>query len=168
MSKNVTPASRAAATTSTHGHATPQGTPTDDHAGTQSADANDHTPRAGAEAQAPGLARAMRRLGAANVVITGGHRAVGSDLFYDGATFTELDGARHPGGATHGSGCTHSAVLAAQLALGATPLEAARTARAIAAEAIGAGLRGLGGGEGPVDVLGAWRRGGGPTPCRLP
>ena len=44
-----------------------------------------------------------------------------------------IPGERHPDGAAHGSGCTHSSALAAHLALGATPLEAARAARRIAA-----------------------------------
>jgi hydroxymethylpyrimidine/phosphomethylpyrimidine kinase len=65
----------------------------------------------------------------------------------------EIDGERHPDGAAHGSGCTHSSVLAAQLALGHAPLDAARTARRIAGEAVAAGLRDVGAGAGPVDVL---------------
>jgi hydroxymethylpyrimidine/phosphomethylpyrimidine kinase len=44
-------------------------------------------------------------------------------------------------------------VLAAQLALGHAPLEAAHTARRIAGEAVAAGLRDVGAGAGPVDVL---------------
>ncbi len=88
------------------------------------------------------------------VVVTGGHTEAGADLFFDGARAVEIEGPRHPEGASHGSGCTHSSVLAAQLALGRTPLEAARAAREIAAEAVGAGLRDLGEGAGPVDVLG--------------
>lgn len=103
------------------------------------------------------LARALHGLGAACVVITGGHRSSGADLFFDGADVTELAGPHHPGGAGHGSGCTHSAVLAAQLALGMSRLDAARLARAIAAEAVGHGLRELGDGDGPVDVLGGRR-----------
>jgi hydroxymethylpyrimidine/phosphomethylpyrimidine kinase len=48
-------------------------------------------------------------------------------------------------------------LLAAQLALGATPLQAARTARALTAEAVRDGLRDVGAGAGPVDVLGLAR-----------
>ena len=74
------------------------------------------------------------------------------------ATDLELiEGPRHPGGAAHGSGCTHSSALAARLALGDTPLEAARAARQIASEAVANGLRDLGSGAGPVDVLGTVR-----------
>jgi hydroxymethylpyrimidine/phosphomethylpyrimidine kinase len=45
-------------------------------------------------------------------------------------------------------------VLAAQLALGRTPLQAARTARMLAGRAVADGLRDIGVGAGPVDVLG--------------
>lgn len=103
------------------------------------------------------LVRALHALGPRNVVVTGGHRETGSDLFYDGALLTELHGARHPDGAAHGSGCTHSSTLAARLALGDEPLAAARHARAVAADAVRDGLRELGGGAGPVDVFGLAR-----------
>jgi hydroxymethylpyrimidine/phosphomethylpyrimidine kinase len=86
-------------------------------------------------------------------VVTGGHLD-GADRFFDGEQLVEIDGPRHPDGASHGSGCTHSSALAARLALGDTPLEAARVARAIAAEAVANGLRELGSGAGPVDALG--------------
>jgi hydroxymethylpyrimidine/phosphomethylpyrimidine kinase len=104
------------------------------------------------------LARALHALGPDNVVVTGGHRDTATDLFFDGATLTELPGERHPDGAAHGSGCTHSATLAARLALGDHPLAAARHARAVAAAAVADGLRGLGVGAGPVDVFGLARR----------
>ena len=86
-------------------------------------------------------------------MVTGGHRTEATDLFFDGKRFVELPGERHPDGASHGSGCTHSSALAANLALGRDPLEAAREAKRIAAEAVRDGLRGLGEGAGPVDVL---------------
>ena len=57
-------------------------------------------------------------------------------MFYDGERLVEIPGERHPDGAAHGSGCTHSSVLAAQLALGLEPLEAARRAQAMAAAAV--------------------------------
>jgi hydroxymethylpyrimidine/phosphomethylpyrimidine kinase len=101
------------------------------------------------------LARAIHELGPDVVVVTGGHREEATDLFFDGERFAELPGERHPDGASHGSGCTHSSALAANLALGREPLEAAREAKRIAAEAIRDGLRGLGKGAGPVDVLGS-------------
>jgi hydroxymethylpyrimidine/phosphomethylpyrimidine kinase len=105
------------------------------------------------------IARRIHALGPDAVVITGGHRAAGTDLFYDGAQFAEIPGERHPDGAAHGSGCTHSSALAALLAGGETPLDAARGARAVASEAVRDGLRSIGGGPGPVDALGIARRG---------
>jgi hydroxymethylpyrimidine/phosphomethylpyrimidine kinase len=105
------------------------------------------------------LAQALHALGPAYVVVTGGHRESATDLFFDGTTLTELPGERHPDGAAHGSGCTHSSTLAARLALGDSPLEAARHARRVAAQAVADGLRDLGKGAGPVDVFGLQRRG---------
>ncbi|HEX2392541.1 MAG TPA: bifunctional hydroxymethylpyrimidine kinase/phosphomethylpyrimidine kinase [Solirubrobacterales bacterium] len=100
------------------------------------------------------LARAVHALGPGAVVVTGGHSVELVDLFFDGERLVEIPGPRHPDGAAHGSGCTHSSALAAYLARGEEPLEAARRARQIASEAVGAGLRELGSGPGPVDVLG--------------
>ena len=99
----------------------------------------------------------MLALGPAIVVLTGGHRERASDLYLarDGdGLLVEIEGERHPDGAAHGSGCTHSSVLAAQLALGRDPLQAARIARAMTGEAIAHGLRDVGAGAGPVDVIG--------------
>ena len=93
------------------------------------------------------------------MVITGGHREQAIDLFYDGDHLEPIPGERFPDGAAHGSGCTHSSALAAYLALGRSPLQAARAARAITAAAVRDGLRGLGRGPGPVDVLGLTTRG---------
>ena len=100
------------------------------------------------------LARALHALGPDVVVITGGHRAEITDVLFDGDAVHLIAGERHPDGAAHGSGCTHSSSIAAHLALGHTPLEAARAARAIAGEAVRDGLREIGRGPGPVNVLG--------------
>ena len=114
---------------------------------------------AGAEVGQATLARSLVDLGPDAVVVTGGHTAEGLDLFYDGERLEALDGERHPAGAAHGSGCTHSSTLAAQLAHGLDPLEAARVARRVASEAVRDGLRGIGAGAGPVDTFGILRRG---------
>ena len=106
------------------------------------------------------LARQLHRLGPHAVVVTGGHRDEVTDAFYDGTTLETLSGPRHPDGAAHGSGCTHSSALAAHLALGHTPLEAARAAREVASEAVRDGLREIGAGPGPVDVFGLRHRAG--------
>lgn len=123
--------------------------------------ATPNVPEARALVQASGsaddpsdLARRVHALGPTAVVVTGGHREQAIDVFFDGETVTELPGERHPDGAAHGSGCTHSSVLAARLALGDTPLEAARVAKELAARAVRDGLDALGAGVGPVDILG--------------
>ena len=104
------------------------------------------------------LARAIHALGRRYVVVTGGHGDDGGagrrTCSSTASASVPIAGPRYDGGAAHGSGCTHSSVLAAQLALGLDPLEAAREAKRIAAEAVRDGLRELGAGAGPVDVLG--------------
>jgi hydroxymethylpyrimidine/phosphomethylpyrimidine kinase len=100
------------------------------------------------------LARTLLELGPRSVVLTGGHRETPGDIYCDTDQLIEIDTPRYLSSATHGSGCTHSAVLAAELAKGSTPLEAARTAARLTAEAVRTGLEGIGAGAGPVDILG--------------
>jgi hydroxymethylpyrimidine/phosphomethylpyrimidine kinase len=109
----------------------------------------------GAEADPAELVQAIRELGPEVVVLTGGHREEAVDLFYDGHQLVEIPGERAPDGAAHGSGCTHSSVLAARLAWGDDPLRAARVAREMAGRAVAHGLREIGAGAGPVNVLAA-------------
>jgi len=106
------------------------------------------------EASPDDLAKAVHALGPKAVVVTGGHRGDATDVFFDGYRLEAIPGERHPDGAAHGSGCTHSSALAAHLAKGADPLEAARRAKEVAARAVAQGLRDLGRGAGPVDVIG--------------
>lgn len=108
------------------------------------------------DAEMEALARAVLALGPRVVVLTGGHRARAADVFLDSRERSAvlIEGERHPDGAAHGSGCTHSSLLAAHLALGHSPLEAARSARVLAGEAVAHGLRDIGAGAGPVDVIG--------------
>ena len=91
------------------------------------------------------------------VVVTGGHREQAIDVVFDGERVVELAGPRYPDGAAHGSGCTHSSTLAARLALGDDLEAAAREAKRVASEAVRDGLRAIGAGAGPVDVLGLAR-----------
>jgi len=107
------------------------------------------------EQEAEWLARAVLALGPQAVVLTGGHRASATDLLIDSrsAGVVAIEGPRHPDGAAHGSGCTHASVLAARLALGDDLESAARAARWAAGAAVGRGLRELGAGAGPVDLL---------------
>ena len=104
------------------------------------------------------LVRAIHACGPARWSCSRAATEIRHDLFFDGRRLVEIPGERHPDGAAHGSGCTHSSALAAHLALGLDPLEAARSAKRIAAEAVRDGLRGLGRGPGPVDVMGLMRR----------
>jgi hydroxymethylpyrimidine/phosphomethylpyrimidine kinase len=99
------------------------------------------------------LAELIAALGAAAVVITGGHGADPVDHLFDGAAHLPIPVARHQVAAVHGSGCTHSAALAAGLAAGLPLADAARQAAAVAGDAVAHGLDGLGGGPGPVHAL---------------
>ena len=104
------------------------------------------------------LAEAIQALGPEAVIVTGGHSDDAADVLFDGSGTLRIEGPRYPEGASHGSGCTHSSALAAFLARGTELADAARWAREIAAEAVGNGLKDLGAGAGPVDVLGLARR----------
>ena len=108
----------------------------------------------GGETTGEELVRAVHALGLEAAVVTGGHRETATDLFYDGGQVIAIGGERYDDGAAHGSGCTHSSVLAAHLALGFSPEDAARRAKQLASEAVRNGLRDIGAGAGPVDVFG--------------
>jgi len=110
---------------------------------------------------AEGLARAVQALGPQAVVVTGGHRDEAVDVLFDGRRTYEIPGERYPDGAAHGSGCTHSSTLAARLALGDDVLSAATEAKRAASEAVRDGLRDIGRGAGPVNVLGLGAKVGG-------
>ena len=129
--------------------------------GVDGASHDDDAPRPDEAAEAQRLARALIALGPGAVVITGGHRERVVDVFLAAgrsSDVVEIEGPRYAGGAAHGSGCTHSSLLAARLALGDTSLQAARIARALTGEAVRDGLRDVGAGPGPVDVLGIARK----------
>jgi hydroxymethylpyrimidine/phosphomethylpyrimidine kinase len=109
---------------------------------------------AGAPGSQDELARRIHALGPKAVVVTGGHGETATDVFFDGDRLEQIPGERHESGAAHGSGCTHSSALAAYLARGADPLEAARKAKEVASRAVSRGLADIGRGAGPVDVIG--------------
>ncbi len=100
------------------------------------------------------LAEALVDLGAPAALVTGGHGGEPVDHLFDGAEHHEIPFERSGVAATHGAGCTHSATLAALLARGLSLLDAARGAAAAASRAVAQGLAEVGGGDGPVDVLG--------------
>jgi hydroxymethylpyrimidine/phosphomethylpyrimidine kinase len=104
------------------------------------------------EASAREAARRIVAHGARTVLVKGGHAqgAEAIDLFHDGRNFESFRGPRLETRNTHGTGCTLSAAIAALLALGSTPLEAAFRAKAWLSDAIRA-APGLGGGAGPVE-----------------
>ena len=106
------------------------------------------------------LAEAIVELGAAAVVVKGGHGEDSVDHLFDGERHVEIPVPRYDVQASHGAGCTHSATLAALLAHGLSLEEAARGAAAAASEAVLNGLVEIGRGEGPVDVLNVKERDG--------
>jgi hydroxymethylpyrimidine/phosphomethylpyrimidine kinase len=71
---------------------------------------------AGAKAPRRELAERLHALGAAAVLVTGGHGDEAVDHLFDGERHVEIAVERHAVAATHGAGCTHSATLAAGLA----------------------------------------------------
>jgi hydroxymethylpyrimidine/phosphomethylpyrimidine kinase len=113
---------------------------------------------AGIDAPRSELAERLHDLGAAAVIVTGGHGEAAVDHLFDGSEHLEIPVERHDVAATHGAGCTHSATLAALLARGNSLVDAARGAAAAASLAVAQGLVQLGSGEGPVDVLGVRNR----------
>jgi len=96
-------------------------------------------------------ARELHSMGAACVVIKGGHReAEPEDLFYDGRRFVVFQGARVRTTSDHGTGCTFSAAIAALLARGAEPAGAVGEAKHYVTEAMLRAPR-LGSGHGPLN-----------------
>ena len=96
-------------------------------------------------------ARRIHGMGAAAVVITGGHRpradghqppATGHrppeviDVLFDGSRFLEFHTARVDSGSAHGTGCAFAAAIAAYLALGRPLDDAAERAQRYVAAAI--------------------------------
>ena len=110
------------------------------------------------EAPPAELAEALVELGAPAALVTGGHGEDAVDHLFDGSAHHEIPFERHDVPATHGAGCTHSATLAALLARGLSLPDAARGAAATASRAVALGFPEIGGGDGPVDVLGVSAR----------
>jgi hydroxymethylpyrimidine/phosphomethylpyrimidine kinase len=103
-------------------------------------------------------ARELHGLGPGLVVVKGGRRrdAEAVDVAYDGRSVTLLRARWVDTSNVHGTGCTFSAAIAANLALGLEPLEAALLAKEFVTRAIkGSSKWHLGAGRGPLDQLGA-------------
>jgi hydroxymethylpyrimidine/phosphomethylpyrimidine kinase len=99
------------------------------------------------------LAEAILELGAAAVIVTGGHGSEAVDWLFDGDRHVPIPVERYGDETTHGAGCTHSASLTAFLARGESLEDAARAAAEVASDAVRHGLAGIGAGSGPVDVF---------------
>jgi len=96
-------------------------------------------------------ARAIRALGARAVLVKGGHLAgEACDVLLDGDELHELSAPRIAVAPLHGSGCTLSAAIAAELARGATVLDAVVAAKDYVRRAI-AGALVVGAGARPLD-----------------
>jgi hydroxymethylpyrimidine/phosphomethylpyrimidine kinase len=109
--------------------------------------------RDGADAEA--ALRELHGLGAAAVLLKGGHLDEGAEVV---DRFVDRDGVvafRHPRIAVegHGTGCTLAAAIAANLCLGRSPRDAVEAATGFVAEALRLGRRP---GLGPVVVLDAF------------
>jgi hydroxymethylpyrimidine/phosphomethylpyrimidine kinase len=111
-------------------------------------------------------ARRIHGMGAAAVIITGGHAISASpesaapspfaiDLLFDGHAFHEFSVPRVESRHTHGTGCTFASAVAAGLALGHDLPAAAARAQQYVAGAI-AHAPGIGRGRGPLNHF--WQR----------
>ena len=93
----------------------------------------------------------IRRLGALNVIVKGGHLpGEPLDVLFDGSEYYEFKGERIDTKDTHGTGCTYSAAIATGLAMGKTLPDAVREAKAYVLEAIRHAWR-IGKGHGPLN-----------------
>ena len=99
----------------------------------------------------------IHALGAANVVMKGGHLEgdLVVDILYDGEGFHEFSGPRIQTRNTHGTGCTFASAIAAFLARGETVPEAVRRAKDYLSEAIRQAYD-IGQGHGPVHHFWQW------------
>jgi len=96
-------------------------------------------------------ARAIVAMGAASVVVKGGHReGPATDLYYDGSKFREFTAPRIETLNTHGTGCTFASAVAAGLAKGLATEDAVGQAKEFVTEAIRRSFP-IGRGHGPLN-----------------
>jgi hydroxymethylpyrimidine/phosphomethylpyrimidine kinase len=98
-------------------------------------------------------AKKLMDLGVKYVLIKGGHDEDTNesvDLFYDGKDYQLLKSPRFSTKNTHGTGCTFSAAITAELAKGASVLDAVQTAKSFISAAIKEDLH-IGTGHGPTN-----------------
>jgi hydroxymethylpyrimidine/phosphomethylpyrimidine kinase len=96
-------------------------------------------------------ARELHAMGAANVVIKGGHRneTMATDVLFDGQGFREYTTGRVDTQNTHGTGCTFASAIAATLAKGDTVQNSVASAKAFVTKALHESYA-IGHGHGPV------------------
>src|SRR5262249_29424719 len=96
----------------------------------------------------------IHRMGAAHVLIKGGHVKVdaATDVLLHGNTFSEFIASRTVTRNTHGTGCVLSAAISAYLALGESVKEAVSLGKEFVTAAIRNALQ-IGHGVGPCDPL---------------
>lgn len=102
-------------------------------------------------------ARDLVAMGASAAVVKGGHAEDAVDVYFDGSRMVELRSERIDTVNTHGSGCVFSAAIAAWMARGADPLQAASEAKTFITRAIANSLE-IGHGHGPVNPMFALRK----------
>jgi hydroxymethylpyrimidine/phosphomethylpyrimidine kinase len=104
-------------------------------------------------------ARAIVGMGAASVVVKGGHReGPATDLYYDGSSFREFTSPRFDTVNTHGTGCTFASAVAAGLAKGLQTEDAVGRAKEFVTEAIRSSFP-IGQGHGPLNhFYESWHR----------
>jgi hydroxymethylpyrimidine/phosphomethylpyrimidine kinase len=97
-------------------------------------------------------ARRIHALGPHYVIVKGGHLhgPTSNDVVFGGEGLAVLSGPRIATRHTHGTGCTFSAAIAAELAAGSSPLDAAQAARAFVQGAI-EHAEPIGAGQGPLN-----------------
>jgi len=116
-------------------------------------------PSAGNEFEMAMQAAQLKAAGAKAVLIKGGHSdgPTAIDILLDSVEPLSFEAPRAGTKNTHGTGCTLSAAIAAELAKGASLIEAVETAKAYVTEAIfAADELDIGQGRGPVHHFHAW------------
>lgn len=98
-------------------------------------------------------AKRIADLGAASVLVKGGHLAGDAlDILWHDGVFTEFRAPRIETRHTHGTGCVYSAAITAGLALGLSVHDAVSRAKSFVSEAIRT-APGLGAGYGPLNMF---------------